>query len=69
MAYLIEVTITGGVYSGPNNDKKISINADKIMKVEDIQNGQIGTSKIIMEDKSEHYVTETRADLAKLTNK
>jgi len=69
MAYLIDVTIAGGAYLGPKNDTKISINADRILKVEDVQSGQVGVSKITMDDKSEHYVTETRADLAKLTNK
>lgn len=69
MAHLIEVTIAGGAYLGPKNDTKISINADRIMKVEDVQSGQLGVSKITMDDNSGHYVTETRADLAKLTNK
>jgi hypothetical protein len=69
MAHLIEVTIAGGAYLGPKNDTKISINADRIMKVEDVQSGQVGVSKITMDDNSGHNVTETRADLAKLTNK
>lgn len=69
MAHLIEVTIAGGAYLGPKNDTKITINADRIMKVENVPSGQIGVSKITMDDKSEHYVTETQADLAKLTNK
>ncbi|MFZ4455506.1 MAG: hypothetical protein ACOYOT_04725 [Bacteroidales bacterium] len=69
MAHLIEVTITGGAYLGPRNDTKITINADRIIKIEDVHSGQIGTSKIIMDDKSEYYVTEDRANLTRLINK
>ena len=69
MAHLIEVTIAGGAFLGPTNDTKISINADRIMTVENVQGGQIGISKITMDDKSEHYVKETQAQLTNLTNK
>jgi hypothetical protein len=69
MAYLIDVTIAGGAYLGPTNDTQISINADRIMKVENVQSGEIGTSKITMDDKSVHYVRETQTQLANLTNK
>ena len=69
MAHLIEVTIAGGAYLGHKNDTKITINADKIMKVENVPSGQVGVSIITMDDKSEHYVTETQAEIARLTNK
>lgn len=69
MAHLIEVTVSGGAYLGPKNGTKITINADRIMKVENVSAGQVGVSKITMDDKSEHYVTETQAEIAKLINK
>jgi len=68
MAYIIQVTLTGGAKFGPENDTKISINAYKIIKVVNIPIENIGTSKIIMDDKSEYNVNETQTEIAKLAN-
>jgi hypothetical protein len=69
MAKLIEVTRAGGGYFGPELDTKFTINSDRIMIVVDVPDNEIGTSKILMDDKTEFYVTESRSELAKLINK
>lgn len=68
MAHIVTVTITGGAYLGPSQDKQISINADNIILIEDVGEGEIGNSVITMSDKSKHYVSETRAQLEQLIN-
>jgi len=68
MAHIVTVTITGGAYLGPSQDKKISINADNIILIEDVGVGGIGNSVITMSDKSKHYVSETREQLEQLIN-
>ena len=69
MAHIVTVTITGGAYLGPSEDKPISINADNIVKIEDVGEDEIGNSVITMIDKTKHYVSETREQLEKIINK
>ena len=69
MAHIVTVTITGGAYLGPSQDKQFSINADNIIQIEDVGQDEIGNSVITMSDKSKHYVSETRQKLEKLINK
>lgn len=68
MAHIVTVTITGGAYLGPSQDKQISINANNIILIEDVREDEIGNSLIIMSDNSKLYVSETRAQLERLIN-
>ena len=68
MAHIVTVTIAGGAYLGPLEDTPISINVDRVMKIEDTQPDEVGASVITMDDNSRYWVTESQTELQTIIN-
>ncbi len=68
MAKMVEVTEAGGAMLGKDDDEKIQINADNVNKIEDVNEDEVGTSKIIFNDGTSVNVTESQKELAGIIN-
>ena len=53
---------------GKDNDEKIQINADNVNRIEDVNEDDVGTSRIIFNDGTSIHVTESKKELADIIN-
>ena len=63
---LIKVTITGGAFLSYEDDTPVTINKNEISRLETPLNNELGTTKIIMNNGKEYYVSETKSKIYKL---
>ena len=69
MAYIIQITIPGGMYLGPEKDICQTINADGIIKIEPTnEDNGLANSIIFMVNGEKYYCKETVEELTQLIN-
>jgi hypothetical protein len=68
MVKMVEVTEAGGAMLGKENDEKIQVNADNINKIEDTCQDDVGTSKIVFNNGTTVFVTESKQELNTIIN-
>ena len=66
MAHIIELTKSEGATASENDDIKILVNADHLLKIEDTEENYAGDCKLTFIDGSTLYVCESFIELKQI---